>query len=135
MELSFAGQCEPTLRCSVTCACPGLRLASTSQHNDRDDALQAEADLAAALFQELRLFLLSGSKQAPADKTYSVGVITPYKQQAAVLRRTFRELAGDEAASEVRSGFSQGRVRMKVIVRVRTRAKIRLRVKYSESAL
>ena len=64
------------------------------------DVLQAEADLAAALFQELRLFLLSG--KAPADKSYSVGVITPYKQQAAVLRRTFRELAGDEAAAEVR---------------------------------
>ena len=61
--------------------------------------LQAEADLAAALFQELRLFLLAG--KAPVNRTYSVGVITPYKQQAAVLRRTFRELAGDEAAAEV----------------------------------
>ncbi len=65
----------------------------------RPDVLQAEADLAAALFQELRLFLLAG--KAPVNRTYSVGVITPYKQQAAVLRRTFRELAGDEAAAEV----------------------------------
>ena len=60
---------------------------------------QAEADLAAALFQELRTFLLAG--KAPPAKTYTVGVITPYKQQAAVLRRTFRELVGDEAAAEV----------------------------------
>jgi hypothetical protein len=61
--------------------------------------MQAEADLAAALFQELRTFMLSDKA---SDKAYTVGVITPYKQQAAVLRRTFRQLVGEAAAAEVR---------------------------------
>ena len=45
--------------------------------------------------------MLSGKA---SGRAYSVGVITPYKQQAAVLRRTFRQLVGDDAAAEVGPG-------------------------------
>ena len=76
------------------------------------NSLQAEADLAASRVLELRTFLMEEAGGAPPTapaapppppppRPISVGVITPYKQQVAVLRATFRRVVG-AAAAEVR---------------------------------
>lgn len=66
---------------------------------------QAEADLAAALFWELRTVLVAAARKAgpgaPPPVRVAVGVITPYRQQARCLRDTFARAVGPEAAAEV----------------------------------
>ena len=67
--------------------------------------MQAEADLAAALFWELRSVMVAAARAAPpgapAPARVAVGVITPYRQQALCLRDTFARMVGPEAAAEV----------------------------------
>jgi hypothetical protein len=65
-------------------------------------ALQAEAELAACLFVELRSFLIDQTRRGVKVQTTRVGVITFYKQQVDVLRRAFEHIAGPEIASEVK---------------------------------
>lgn len=56
---------------------------------------QDEADLAAALFFELRNVLLEAHRQKKEGlKATRVGVITPYRQQRQCLQDTFRSLCG-----------------------------------------
>lgn len=63
--------------------------------------LQDEADLAAALFFELRNVLLEAHRQKKEGlKATRVGVITPYRQQRKCLQDTFNALCG-EFAKEV----------------------------------
>ena len=60
--------------------------------------LQDEADLAAALFFELRSVLLEAHRQKKEGlKATRVGVITPYRQQRKCLQDTFNALCGDFA--------------------------------------
>ena len=58
--------------------------------------LQGEADLAAALFWELRSHLVQAQQQKRAGLrgSYRVGVITPYRQQRTCLQATFSALCG-----------------------------------------
>jgi hypothetical protein len=62
---------------------------------------QLEADLAAALFQELRTVLVAQAASGRVTPRVSVGVITPYRQQRRVLRETFERVVGVAAAREV----------------------------------
>ena len=63
--------------------------------------MQDEADLAAALFFELRSVLMEAHKQKKEGlKATRVGVITPYRQQRKCLQDTFNALCG-EFAKEV----------------------------------
>lgn len=61
-----------------------------------DDTLQGEADLAAALFWELRSTLVQAHQQKKANvrRNYTIGVITPYRQQRKCLQDTFQALCG-----------------------------------------
>lgn len=60
--------------------------------------LQDEADLAAALFFELRSVLMEAHRQKKEGlKATRVGVITPYRQQRKCLQDTFIALCGDFA--------------------------------------
>lgn len=58
--------------------------------------LQGEADLAAALFWELRSQVVQAQQQKKAGLRgcYRVGVITPYRQQRNCLQDTFKALCG-----------------------------------------
>ena len=61
-------------------------------------SVQDEADLAAALFFELRNVLLEAHKQKKEGlKATRVRVITPYRQQRKCLQDTFNALCGDFA--------------------------------------
>uniref|UniRef100_A0A1D1ZR49 AAA+ ATPase domain-containing protein n=1 Tax=Auxenochlorella protothecoides TaxID=3075 RepID=A0A1D1ZR49_AUXPR len=62
-----------------------------------------EAELAAALFHELRAFLITTAKENPGEirGPTSVGVITPYREQRALLRKVFQDVVGKVAAAEV----------------------------------
>jgi hypothetical protein len=64
---------------------------------------QAEAELAACLFFELRSFLIKLTQQdaAKLPRPVSVGVITPYREQRKLLRDTFVRVCGKQAAAEV----------------------------------
>eukprot|EP00884_Botryococcus_braunii_P008434 jgi/Botrbrau1/17592/Bobra.0166s0033.2 len=62
---------------------------------------KAEAEMAACLFMELRSFLIEQTRKGIKVQTTRVGVITFYKQQVEVLRRTFEQIAGPEVAAEV----------------------------------
>ena len=66
---------------------------------------QAEAELAACLFYELRSFLISLAHQDPSKvpKPVTVGVITPYREQRKLLHETFVRICGKQAAAEVRA--------------------------------
>ena len=64
--------------------------------------LQAEADLAACLFWEVRSFLEEAAARGrPLPAPLQVGVVTPYKQQKACLQETFKALCGEHIAAEV----------------------------------
>ena len=64
--------------------------------------LQAEADLAACLFWEVRSFLEGAAARGrPLQAPLQVGVVTPYKQQKACLQETFKALCGERIAAEV----------------------------------
>lgn len=62
-----------------------------------------EAELAAALFHELRAFLVDLARREPEKirGPTTVGVITPYREQRSLLRRTFQTMVGKTAAAEV----------------------------------
>lgn len=59
--------------------------------------------MAACLFIELRSFLIEQARKGIKVGRILVGVITFYKQQVEVLRRTFEQIAGPKIAAEVRS--------------------------------
>lgn len=61
--------------------------------------LQGEADLAAALFFELRKILVEAHQQKKGNvrRSYSIGVITPYRQQRKCLQDAFQALCGPSA--------------------------------------
>eukprot|EP00210_Caulerpa_lentillifera_P002220 g2133.t1 len=68
---------------------------------------QVEADLAVALFRELRDFLIQKQNQAekdgsPKPKPVRVGVLTPYRSQTQCLTNTFTKKLGAAIASEVK---------------------------------
>ena len=68
---------------------------------------QVEADLAAALFKELRDFLIEKHQKAlqegkPSPRPVRVGVLTPYRSQTKCLTDTFFRLLGADVASEVK---------------------------------
>ena len=65
------------------------------------DGTQAEAELAAALFVELRHVLCTAASKGKSPGRIAVGVITFYRAQVLQLRETFQALAGDAAAAEV----------------------------------
>jgi hypothetical protein len=70
--------------------------------------MQAEADLAAALFMELCAFRSAeAQKSGAAPPPCEVGVVTPYRQQKACLKRTFERMAGPAAAAKVRAGTAR----------------------------
>ncbi|KAK9824183.1 hypothetical protein WJX72_008399 [[Myrmecia] bisecta] len=58
---------------------------------------QEEADLAAALFWELRQCLVEAAKQGPMQRV-AVGVVTPYREQVKCMRDTFKRVVGGAAA-------------------------------------
>lgn len=68
---------------------------------------QVEANLAAALFKELRDFLIEKQRQALRERRtppapVRVGVLTPYRSQTKCLTSTFLRLLGGAVASEVK---------------------------------
>lgn len=63
---------------------------------------QAEADLAAALYVELCSFRAAEAKEKGEPlPPCEVGVVTPYRQQKACLKRTFDRAVGPETAAKV----------------------------------
>ena len=78
--------------------------------------VQAEADMAAALFWELRNFLKKAVQAGKRPNGVRVGVIAFYKAQVALLRETFQrlEVASGEPglAHEVQSNLTLVRNRM-----------------------
>ena len=60
--------------------------------------LQGKADLAAALFFELRSLLVAARQQKKEGlKPTRVGLITPYRQQRTCLQNTFAALCREHA--------------------------------------
>lgn len=67
----------------------------------QDFAVQAEADLAVALFQILREELLDAVRKNLLKKPVLVGVITPYREQVTCIKQTLASILGPELAKEV----------------------------------
>lgn len=68
---------------------------------------QMEADMAAALFRELRDWLIKRmgdlkTEGKPPLRSVRVGVITPYKSQRNCIKETFKRILGKKVADEVK---------------------------------
>lgn len=77
-----------------------------SLQNGLGFGLQAEADLAVALFQALREELLLAVRKNALRHPVLVGVITPYREQVTCIKQSLDSVLGPDLAKEVRSASS-----------------------------
>ena len=84
------------------CAIQESIFLSPSSRLPLQSCVQAEADLAVALFQALRDELLTAAKKNLLKGPVLVGVITPYREQVTCIKQTLLSTLGPELAKEVK---------------------------------